>query len=66
MNANDSPEAPTLDPEVRARLERHLDAVDEVLRRYQQPRSARSAIVDELENQVLESLVQRTDDRDAR
>ncbi|MEM8738129.1 MAG: hypothetical protein AAGG38_06580 [Planctomycetota bacterium] len=66
MDTTDSPtSALDLDFETRSRLEQHLDAVDEVLRRYQQPRSARAAIVDELENQVLESLAQRIGDRDA-
>lgn len=54
-----------LDFAARKRLDDHLDAVDEVLRKYQQPRHARAAIVDELENQVLELLGERVGKREA-
>lgn len=60
-----STESPTLDFETRARLEKHLDAVEDVLRRYQQSRSTRNAIVDELENQIRENLAEKCDGRDA-
>ncbi|MEM1107952.1 MAG: hypothetical protein AAGH99_04595 [Planctomycetota bacterium] len=63
MNAPDTPAPTDLDFETRARLEQHLDAVEDVLRRYQQPRSTRNAIVDELENQIRESLAERVQDR---
>lgn len=55
-----NPEPLQLDPDTRARLERHLDAVEDVLRRYEQPRATRSAILDELENQILDKLTQQT------
>lgn len=58
---------PTLDLDfvARKRLDDHLDAVDEVLRKYQQPRHARAAIVDELENQILEQLGEKVGKREA-
>ena len=63
MNATDEPLPTDLDFETRARLEQHLDAVEDVLRSYQQPRNARSAIVDELENQICESLDEQVSGR---
>lgn len=54
-----------LDFAARKQLDDHLDAVDEVLRQYQQPRHARAAIADELENQILEQLGEKVGKREA-
>ncbi|MEM6551820.1 MAG: hypothetical protein AAF750_06810 [Planctomycetota bacterium] len=61
-NPDPTPEPLQLDANTRARLERHLDAVEDVLRRYAQHRATRSAILDELENQILDKLTQQAAD----
>ncbi|MEM1353278.1 MAG: hypothetical protein AAGH88_00195 [Planctomycetota bacterium] len=45
--------------ELQARLDTHLDAVDDVLRKHGKSRSERSAIVDELANQIIEMIADR-------
>ncbi|MEM7624317.1 MAG: hypothetical protein AAF333_01680 [Planctomycetota bacterium] len=65
--ASDASPTASLDLEfaARQRLNDHLDAVEDVLRKYQQPRHARAAIVDELENQILEQLGENVGKRQA-
>jgi len=48
--------------DIQQRLDEHLDAVDAVLRKYDRPRTERSAIVDELANQIIDMLTARTRD----